>query len=95
MRFCSQETKRIFSLLTARSSQGALGFLPRALLLEFSELEVVFLPLLCFTVSASWTPPELNPDLKATFAKVKWKLGRWSGGSRFVRESRLHKFMIL
>ena len=96
VRFCSQETERIFSLLTVRSSQGAVGFLPRALLLEFSSaLEVVFLPLLRFTVSACWTPPDLNPDLKATFAKVKWKLGRWSGGSKFVQEARLHKFMIL
>lgn len=73
-----------------------MAFLPRALLFEFSSvLEVVFLPLLCFTVSASWTPPELNPDLKATFAKVKWKLGGWSGGSRFVQELKLYKFMTL
>lgn len=96
VRFCSQETERMFSLLAVRSSQGAVGFLAQALLLEFSSaLEVVFLPLLCSTVSASGTPPELNPDLQATFAKVKWKLGRWSGGSRFVQGARLRKFMIL
>lgn len=94
VRFYSQETEHIFSFLTVRSSQGAVAFLPRALLYEFSSaLEV--LTLLCFTVSASWTPPELNPDLKVTFAKVKWKLGGWSEGSRFVQELRLYKFMIL
>lgn len=63
-----------------------MGFLAQALLPRILlRAEVVFLPLLCSTVSASGTPPELNPDLQATFAKVKWKLGRWSGGSRLFR----------
>lgn len=79
-----QETERMFSLLSVRSSQG-LGFSTgEALLLEFSSARLK----LCSASSVFHSlglldTPELNPDLK--LHRIKWKLGRWSGGKQIVQ----------
>lgn len=72
VRFHSQETEHISSLLIVLCFQKIVGLLPGALLCEFSSLLTeLFLPLPMFTVFASRTSPHLILISELPFPKLK------------------------